>query len=130
MITTAYFYSRPCGRGDGYWRNRDNGIRKISTHAPAGGATQQKQSSKSLKRISTHAPAGGATIIGEDLERSNGAFLLTPLREGRPSPLPGRRAKSLYFYSRPCGRGDLNVVCHVTAPLAFLLTPLREGRLF
>ena len=35
----AYFYSRPCGRGD-FWPDRDTGeYDAISTHAPAGGAT-------------------------------------------------------------------------------------------
>ena len=33
-------------------------------------------------------------------------FLLTPLREGRQKPY--RRCPTrMYFYSRPCGRGDL-----------------------
>ena len=106
---------------------------------------------------------------------NNGAiskFLLTPLREGRPvgsvvlsvllpfllTPLrEGRRSRIdfninlLYFYSRPCGRGDAvwNVMhqrhrlisthapaggatCAATSGFfhlfVFLLTPLREGR--
>ena len=79
-------------------------------------------------------------------------FLLTPLREGRPTwLLVLRNETNEHFYSRPCGRGDIenNVVCTVwlyfysrpcgrgdTTSFAlpnililFLLTPLREGRL-
>ena len=33
------FYSRPCGRGDAVRRERSGSDGKISTHAPAGGAT-------------------------------------------------------------------------------------------
>ena len=104
--TAGDFYSRPCGRGDciylpEYWERL-----KISTHAPAGGATQSLLSEscreflflltplregrlvdgQTLARvlfISTHAPAGGATRT----------FQLMTLR-------------SRNFYSRPCGRGD------------------------
>ena len=36
-------------------------------------------------------------------------FLLTPLREGRQKPY--RRCPTrMYFYSRPCGRGDADSV--------------------
>ena len=101
--------------------------------------------------ISTHAPAGGATITmyGDIYEQQ--PFLLTPLREGRPTwLLVLRNETNEHFYSRPCGRGDIenNVVCTVwlyfysrpcgrgdTTSFArpnililFLLTPLREGR--
>ena len=34
------------------------------------------------------------------------SFLLTPLREGRRKPPLQTRKRSVYFYSRPCGRGD------------------------
>ena len=36
----GYFYSRPCGRGDGA-RASSATIKVISTHAPAGGATDR-----------------------------------------------------------------------------------------
>ena len=35
----AYFYSRPCGRGDHRRAGLRSAGRRISTHAPAGGAT-------------------------------------------------------------------------------------------
>ena len=34
----------------------------------------------------------------------------------------------MYFYSRPCGRGDGRFYSAFVAPSIFLLTPLREGR--
>ena len=34
----------------------------------------------------------------------------------------------LYFYSRPCGRGDEIADAELTQRVKFLLTPLREGR--
>ena len=123
--TSAYFYSRPCGRGDQRQAVCQHTAR-ISTHAPAGGATQQQRLHLSCARISTHAPAGGAT-------HSN-------VRHMR---------METHFYSRPCGRGDAAVISdlpsHVISthapaggatnmslndgsPTIFLLTPLREGR--
>ena len=56
-------------------------------------------------RISTHAPAGGATNISAV-----------------------HRLLLLYFYSRPCGRGDLAERLGYEPEETFLLTPLREGR--
>ena len=56
----------------------------ISTHAPAGGATQPSRAEGvRIGDISTHAPAGGATTSSAR-----------------------RRSSSPNFYSRPCGRGD------------------------
>ena len=104
----AYFYSRPCGRGDKIIGEFTCNRVTISTHAPAGGATLQVRRESADEHISTHAPAGGATRA----RRSSGlsfSFLLTPLREGRPST--GRkRSRRANFYSRPCGRGDLPVL--------------------
>ena len=34
-----------------------------------------------------------------------------------------------YFYSRPCGRGDIGIHEEPDYTNIFLLTPLREGRL-
>ena len=101
--------------------------------------------------ISTHAPAGGATPACSAISTfAPSRFLLTPLREGRRSSSPARQAQ-IYFYSRPCGRGDAisapasgpvyGISTHAPAGGAtetskaktlinpFLLTPLREGRL-
>ena len=101
-----YFYSRPCGRGDELADYVVKWAREISTHAPAGGATRGECSRLSSKfRISTHAPAGGATM-----------YTVTTY------------FKLEHFYSRPCGRGDLDRVLAVLSKSLFLLTPLREGR--
>ena len=97
------FYSRPCGRGDqtpGLLRRRG----QISTHAPAGGATEFEDRFQQRLGISTHAPAGGATMRIHTRRRS-AKFLLTPLREGR--------------HGEPLNSATATV---------FLLTPLREGR--
>ena len=56
----------------------------ISTHAPAGGATKEADMSIQSGIISTHAPAGGATQPGLWKTPVDVLFLLTPLREGRP----------------------------------------------
>ena len=77
--------------------------------------------------ISTHAPAGGATIIAE-CEEQGIQFLLTPLREGRPTVLRGLYRRQHHFYSRPCGRGDVCRLQRASWTFEFLLTPLREGR--
>ena len=80
-----HFYSRPCGRGDPTRCCRAENLSLflltplregrpctlcphrraalISTHAPAGGATQAAHKVCADFRISTHAPAGGATAI-------------------------------------------------------------------
>ena len=55
--------------------------------------------------ISTHAPAGGATNL-QFCPIIRIGFLLTPLREGRLLPGFVDALVGLDFYSRPCGRGD------------------------
>ena len=122
-----YFYSRPCGRGDRNERSWSMSTIIISTHAPAGGATDGDHADTLGDVISTHAPAGGATDMMRDADDdktristhapaggatyntplycSRSSFLLTPLREGR------RRLPEIM---REMQR--------------FLLTPLREGR--
>ena len=103
---TSNFYSRPCGRGD-----------------------QHVYSFLPVCKISTHAPAGGATPFGHKKIRLCGLFLLTPLREGRQllrrrsegqivkisthapaggatKPIQPSQNGCKNFYTRPCGRGD------------------------
>ena len=121
------FYSRPCGRGD-------------FSQSPVGPPGV----------ISTHAPAGGATRPAASSCRCPKAFLLTPLREGRRGHGGHDINGAAYFYSRPCGRGDLDRLAEVVHEpnfysrpcgrgdeaarrrinerIEFLLTPLREGR--
>ena len=106
----VHFYSRPCGRGDGGGARAAHGDVVISTHAPAGGATvalsanalrevflltplregrrRGGQRCEHCRCISTHAPAGGAT-------------------RGTSCPC----LSLCNFYSRPCGRGDVQHRC-------------------
>ena len=124
--TTAYFNSRPCGRGDnignayviannnisihapaggatyGAWALYFVSI--ISIHAPAGGATHSRRPRQTQRKISIHAPAGGATVSRSSMFCQN-VFQFTPLREGRQNPL-SQYCPCIYFNSRPCGRGD------------------------
>ncbi len=77
------FYSRPCGRGD-------KPIRYVFGD----------------ERISTHAPAGGATRRNGRSANQNSNFYSRPCGRG---DLPVLRLSGLsfwHFYSRPCGRGD------------------------
>ena len=130
LLPATYFYSRPHGRGD--LRALKLGISlRISTRAPTGGATfcRYFNDAASLFEISTRAPTGGATFrapLGRFIfcistrAPTGGAtfaffiaegatkFLLAPPREGRRVP-PGRCGReSVYFYSRPHGRGDIS----------------------
>ena len=115
------FYSRPCGRGD-IFAIYDCSFYRISTHAPAGGATYAEpfikifglyfysrpcgrgdadgyEGTERRKSISTHAPAGGATgAIAKTIDGLT-QFLLTPLREGRrhhSHPMQRRRSISTH----------------------------------
>ena len=54
-------------------------------------------------------------------------FLLAPLREGRRAETY-KKFFDLYFYSRPCVRGDPIYKAEIYAGNEFLLAPLREGR--
>ena len=83
---TGNFFSRPCGRGDKQYPRQRLAV-NISTHAPAGGATDGRPQSAARQPISTHAPAGGATTLDGDAIPRMLLFLLTPLREGRPIPV-------------------------------------------
>ena len=152
LPVAAVFLLTPLREGRPDWHRTANHCNCISTHAPAGGATLEGRVGDVRREgISTHAPAGGATLhpihsippggdfysrpcgrgdtSGGKRRARNQAFLLTPLREGRRSPLrwPGRC--SPHFYSRPCGRGDFTRSKIVNQLEQFLLTPLREGRL-
>ena len=105
---------------------------RISTHAPAGGATRSARTLLPKRENFYSRPCGRgdpAQLLAGKAQRK---FLLTPLREGRPPPFirrqrasvisthapaggatfsTRRRRRSLrYFYSRPCGRGDLRLV--------------------
>ena len=105
MLWRSVFLLTPLREGRppvicGSWRSP-----KISTHAPARGATGAAKQRAGASKISTHAPARGATIPATRAGKGEG-----------------------YFYSRPCERGDSCATALMHSCL-FLLTPLREGRL-
>ena len=122
------FYSRPCGRGDDQWQYVKELLWKISTHAPAGGATGDGGKAKGEPAyISTHAPAGGATLWSKCLSGSSFNFYSRPCGRGDVMALEngekedisthapaggatscsgGCKSSCTDFYSRPCGRGD------------------------
>ena len=77
----------------------------ISTHAPAGGATRGEAGKKADWTISTHAPAGGATI--DQLLAVPCKRISTHAPAGGATRYAISSSRSMvYFYSRPCGRGD------------------------
>ena len=102
----------------------------ISTHAPAGGATYNRYSPRDEKHHFYSRPCGRGDKIWPGSKKPDDPFLLTPLREGRRrlcdgpdgavpisthAPAGGATARMSqarrrrgYFYSRPCGRGDLS----------------------
>ena len=111
-VSSAYFNSRPCGRGDRQCVGRP-ALCPISIHAPAGGATYPDTFERQRKVISIHAPAGGATPpVGAVTLRLQ--FQFTPLREGRPRRPRRPKHTAKYFNSRPCGRGDAKGIAEVT----------------
>ena len=147
----GYFYSRPCGRGDVVVAAVAAVRIRISTHAPAGGATKNGDVSLHCRYLFLLTPLReGRPISLQSCGASYPTFLLTPLREGRPVRA-GRGRQLEYFYSRPCGRGDKKFLHQLEAQCdfysrpcgrgdstqrfrpqsrrKFLLTPLREGRL-
>ena len=127
-----YFYSRPCGRGDASKTctvscvfvflltplregrlARDHGkkvLLVISTHAPAGGATRSRRRCRTPLAHFYSRPCGRGDMVDAVNQLQNDLFLLTPLREGRPSVTRQAIRVKENFYSRPCGRGDDFVV--------------------
>ena len=102
----SYFYSRPCGRGDFLAAEDGHDGQHISTHAPAGGATQVQLYGFCRLVISTHAPAGGATK--KSLQSVRILLISTHAPAGGATHAADRRRPcGRYFYSRPCGRGDI-----------------------
>ena len=129
LFFATYFYSRPCGRGDGGRPESEKANAFISTHAPAGGATVVATfCCHVLYCISTHAPAGGATY-GWHISNLRIYISTHAPAGGATSPAYFFIPAPMYFYSRPCGRGDQYIGFYLLIVFQFLLTPLREGRL-
>ena len=127
--TGPHFYSRPCGRGDERRRDGEDDLWEISTHAPAGGATDVVYIIGHNVNISTHAPAGGATGAEYQGKTGEELFLLTPLREGRRQEAARLGGFLVISTHAPAGGATYSSPKPSPVRTQFLLTPLREGRL-
>ena len=123
----AYFYSRPCGRGDVKSQRSPVQILPFLLTPLREGRLSVADVAALQNRISTHAPAGGATQQIHSWHRSQIHFYSRPCGRGDVKLRLSLMLK-LNFYSRPCGRGDDTVTAAKLAQGEFLLTPLREGR--
>ena len=81
----------------------------ISTHAPAGGATDLRPVFFRRAKYFYSRPCGRGDAVKWGSLPGALPFLLTPLREGRRDPQRTPAARGCNFYSRPCGRGDLKI---------------------
>ena len=123
-----YFYSRPCGRGDHVECGRLRDVRYISTHAPAGGATQGVIGVRRRLVEDFYSRPCGRGDRGRSKSRRKGIdFYSRPCGRGDETIDALGQVKT-NFYSRPCGRGDGLCIEDIKATSTFLLTPLREGR--
>ena len=111
----------------------------ISTHAPAGGATRFRPNGNGCRKLFLLTPLREGRRPRPSAPPACSVFLLTPLREGRlaggsfvqakytistHAPAGGatsckRRCpvRGIYFYSRPCGRGDSSCASGITADI-------------
>ena len=122
------FYSRPCGRGDIKTVVNIYCETSISTHAPAGGATQDSYVRCMGKKHFYSRPCGrGDVMVAQPVKPSTSISTHAPAGGATPPQQPAASGRT-YFYSRPCGRGDGNPLRQPFSWSAFLLTPLREGR--
>ena len=79
----------------------------ISTHAPAGGATEFFDADFQICcHISTHAPAGGATLRAVLKSVTKYTISTHAPAGGATCSLNHLYLPQVDFYSRPCGRGD------------------------
>ena len=99
----GHFYSRPCGRGDAgqSWRNLY--ATRISTHAPAGGATKSRMLSLPSASNFYSRPCGRGDQLFWRLQIVLHRFLLTPLREGRQDEIAGLRCGFIISTHAPAG---------------------------
>ena len=146
-----YFYSRPCGRGD-LAVCGGRGMERLFLLTPLReGRPVYLRRATAGRRISTHAPAGGATVVlfygvrrvddfySRPCGRGDGtphfgavlriSFLLTPLREGRLGETGGRNQQPGISTHAPAGGATQLPAGRNRSIALFLLTPLREGRL-
>ena len=99
----------------------------ISTHAPAGGATLQSSTSPQTERFLL-TPLREGRLKNRCNPALETGFLLTPLREGRRT-ITFEFSAPVYFYSRPCGRGDYQRNCILRRRKDFYSRPCGRGDL-
>jgi len=101
---------------------------RVSTHAPAWGATLPDKLFPDGLTVSTHAPAWGATYELTDEECNTRMFQPTPPRGGRQPPLFHIREVRSCFNPRPRVGGDGHSLGPQTPDDGFQPTPPRGGR--
>ena len=104
QIREAYFYSRPCGRGDGW------DVSRIA---------------KPVEFLLTPLREGRPSKVLQHHDLTK--FLLTPLREGRHDFFRDKTTGETISTHAPAG-GATGVALALLDLRVFLLTPLREGR--
>ena len=106
-----HFYSRPCGRGDFPEHLRCRASADFYSR-PCGRGDQfiREALFNGLTFLLTPLREGRPTTSTGSRSCPR-RFLLTPLREGRPGE-SGKLLQKDHFYSRPCGRGDDFEACN------------------
>ena len=99
----------------------------ISIHAPAGGATCNRERCAIIISDFNSRPCGRGDECDCTHANRSCKFQFTPLREGRLFQ-SAHRAQVVDFNSRPCGRGDPRDTQVSPLSYEFQFTPLREGR--
>ena len=123
--TIRHFNSRARGGRDGIRAGSDLG-RRISTHAPAGGATPLQIVVPPRTGISTHAPAGGATMRTA-MGWANVKFQLTRPRGARLTKLSEQNKANYISTHAPAGGATIQPRNSVTR-MSFQLTRPRGAR--
>ena len=124
----ANFYSRPCERGDASAAVQLFKKSKISTHAPARGATKRRISCGFRIHLFLLTPLREGRLCDFVQQKPVVKFLLTPLREGRPEEVFALLKSRLISTHAPARGATCSKLCPVDLANQFLLTPLREGR--
>ena len=144
----AEFLLTPLREGRPIWLGKQYLGQKISTHAPAGGATAPTASAAPPRFHFYSRPCGrGDTNLSDKYVESlnfysrpcgRGDYIvhhkraLTPISTHAPaggatrSPQPNLRTRK-YFYSRPCGRGDAALLALLITAVHFYSRPCGRG---
>ena len=125
LSATRGFNPRPCARGDRKNVPPPCG-ETVSIHAPARGATHNKNNRDLTDFVSIHAPARGATLEEKQLILAKVVSIHAPAR-GATDTITKRRSKSWVSIHAPA-RGATPIKIVFAGIFKFQSTPLREGR--